>query len=202
VLVGFTLLGVAAWGMLWVLLNGAMSAQLPDPSITDGDPCCAHPDTWGQVAGWSAVTLALAALDAALFAAAFATLRFGLTGQVLRLRRLVLVPPLTAVVVAVVLGVALGVAKVRDDGVDCDGFAFSRRAWASDDADVRARTARGLAECDVLTGRTVAHVRRLLGPDGYRTRIGARVQLVYGELVLHVRNGRVLDATVPDANAS
>jgi hypothetical protein len=30
--------------------NVAVSAQQPDPTVPDGDPCCGHPDTWGEVA--------------------------------------------------------------------------------------------------------------------------------------------------------
>jgi hypothetical protein len=32
------------------LFNVAVSAQQPDPTVPDGDPCCGHPDTWGEVA--------------------------------------------------------------------------------------------------------------------------------------------------------
>jgi hypothetical protein len=32
------------------LLSVAVSAQQPDPTVPDGDPCCGHPDTWGEVA--------------------------------------------------------------------------------------------------------------------------------------------------------
>jgi hypothetical protein len=32
------------------LLSVAVSAQHPDPTVPDGDPCCGHPDTWGDVA--------------------------------------------------------------------------------------------------------------------------------------------------------
>lgn len=28
----------------------AVSAQQPGPAVPDGDPCCGHPDTWGEVA--------------------------------------------------------------------------------------------------------------------------------------------------------
>jgi hypothetical protein len=31
-------------------LNVGVSAQHPDPTVPDGDPCCGHPDTWGEVA--------------------------------------------------------------------------------------------------------------------------------------------------------
>lgn len=32
------------------MLNALTAAKGPDPSVRDGDPCCAHPDTWGEVA--------------------------------------------------------------------------------------------------------------------------------------------------------
>lgn len=31
-------------------LTVGVSAQHPDPTVADGDPCCGHPDTWGEVA--------------------------------------------------------------------------------------------------------------------------------------------------------
>ncbi len=62
----------AAWGAFWVFLFGAIAAQKPDPTAPDGDPCCATPDTWGEVASWVAGTLVVAALDVALLAAGVA----------------------------------------------------------------------------------------------------------------------------------
>ena len=40
------------------LFTGVVAAQQPDPTVPDGDPCCGHPDTWGEVAlgfGWAAM---------------------------------------------------------------------------------------------------------------------------------------------------
>ncbi len=40
------------------LFTSAVAAQQPDPTVPDGDPCCGHPDTWGEVAlgfGWAAM---------------------------------------------------------------------------------------------------------------------------------------------------
>jgi hypothetical protein len=40
------------------LFSGVVAAQQPDPTVRDGDPCCGHPDTWGEVAlgfGWAAM---------------------------------------------------------------------------------------------------------------------------------------------------
>lgn len=39
----FPALGIA-------VLNVLIAAQYPDPSVPNGDPCCGHPDTWGEVA--------------------------------------------------------------------------------------------------------------------------------------------------------
>lgn len=36
--------------LVLAFLNVAVSAQQPDPTVPDGDPCCGHPDTWGEVA--------------------------------------------------------------------------------------------------------------------------------------------------------
>lgn len=38
------------FGWFVVLLSALTSAQQPDPNKPDGDPCCGHPDTWGEVA--------------------------------------------------------------------------------------------------------------------------------------------------------
>ena len=32
------------------ILTVTVAAQQPDPTVPDGDPCCGHPDTWGEVA--------------------------------------------------------------------------------------------------------------------------------------------------------
>ena len=36
--------------LLLALFSVVVSAQQPDPTVPDGDPCCGHPDTWGEVA--------------------------------------------------------------------------------------------------------------------------------------------------------
>jgi hypothetical protein len=37
------------FGSVIALLDVVIAAQRPDPTIADGDPCCAHPDTWAEV---------------------------------------------------------------------------------------------------------------------------------------------------------
>ena len=63
----------AAWWPFWLgFLLIAIGAQRPDPSVQDGDPCCAHPDTWGESAEyvgagllWAIVAVGLLAVAAA-----------------------------------------------------------------------------------------------------------------------------------------
>jgi hypothetical protein len=44
--------------------RGGIAVQAPDPFIPNGDPCCGHPDTWGEVAEGVALTLGLVVVDA------------------------------------------------------------------------------------------------------------------------------------------
>ncbi len=45
----------AAWWPFWLsLLMTAIGAQRPDPEVPVGDPCCGHPDTWGEAAEYLA----------------------------------------------------------------------------------------------------------------------------------------------------
>src|ERR671915_109426 len=53
VLAGLSAVASAApmvMALVLALFNVALSAQQPDPAVPDGDPCCGHPDTWGEVA--------------------------------------------------------------------------------------------------------------------------------------------------------
>jgi hypothetical protein len=67
----------ALWGALWVLLLVAIAGQPPDAAAIDGDPCCPVPGSWGEVAGLSALTLALALADAAVLVLGMALLIYG-----------------------------------------------------------------------------------------------------------------------------
>jgi hypothetical protein len=63
------------------LFSGVVAAQQPDPTVPDGDPCCGHPDTWGEVAlglGWAAM-LVLAA--AAMFYVALRLGNYAVSGR-------------------------------------------------------------------------------------------------------------------------
>lgn len=89
---GAGLLAIASWGVLFVLLIGAISAQEPDPSVADGDPCCSHPDTWAEVAAGLGLTVGYALVDALLFALAIALLAWAARGRWPSRRRLALIP--------------------------------------------------------------------------------------------------------------
>jgi hypothetical protein len=69
----------AAYGSLLMLLFLSIAWQRPDPTVGDGDPCCEHPDTWGEVALWSIPGLAFAAAVTGAGWLAFALARHALT---------------------------------------------------------------------------------------------------------------------------
>ena len=49
-LVGLGAMLLSLYGALWVTLSAAITAQRPDPTVPDDDPCCTYPDTWHEVA--------------------------------------------------------------------------------------------------------------------------------------------------------
>jgi len=130
---------VALWGMLLAMLVGGISAQAPDPFIPSGDPCCGHPDTWGEV-GWGFVgTLGYVLADSLLWCLAAALISWAMTERWPRLKKLTMLPSgalLTAIVVfAVVLVPQLDEARTPPD---CDTFTFTRSAWRSSDEEIEA----------------------------------------------------------------
>jgi hypothetical protein len=83
--IGLALAGVAAvlaglWLSLLSLLAFAMSAQRPDPRVPDGDPCCGHPDTWGEVAYGIAYGVAIAYVALAIVVAGTLAAAVGVNG--------------------------------------------------------------------------------------------------------------------------
>jgi hypothetical protein len=78
---GLIALPASLYGSLFVLLIALFAVETPDPSIADGDPCCGHPDTWGEVAegiGWG---LGAALVDALMFTSAVALLSYAGRGR-------------------------------------------------------------------------------------------------------------------------
>ena len=116
---GAALVLVSLWGSLWVMLAAAMAAQRPDPRVSDGDPCCGHPDTWGQVAEWGGTAVALGALDGAIAALGVGLLCAVARGRFPAWRRLALVPLAAALLTAgaMAIGLLLADEKQPDSAV-------------------------------------------------------------------------------------
>lgn len=149
-LAGGAILLVALWGALWVMLAVGISAQAPDPFVIDGDPCCGHPDTWGEVAEGAAWSLGLALLDALLVCVAVTLVAWAATRRRPRLKRLALLPGGALLVTGLVLA-SLIVPRL-DEGVTarpCVSLAFSRAALRSGEDHERKTMAWAVARCDV-----------------------------------------------------
>jgi hypothetical protein len=193
---GVGILLIAAWGVLWILLGGAISAQAPDPFVADGDPCCGHPDTWGEVAAGVAWTLGLVVVDALLVCVAITLLTWAVARRRPSLKRLALLP--AGALLAAVVVFAIVIVPLLDEAVtapDCHTFAFSRTAWRSGPAHERETQAHAVARCEVVDGRTPRQVRQHLGTPASRgaTHDG-RSSWDYGDLVVYFAGGRVDDA--------
>ncbi len=73
---------VPLWfGLGIALLNLLVATQRPDPAVPDGDPCCWHPDTWGQVAAGLAFGVGTLIACVALICGAVALGRYATTGK-------------------------------------------------------------------------------------------------------------------------
>lgn len=99
---------VAAWLSVWVLLVAAISLQSPDPQVPNGDPCCGHPDTWGEVITGGAVTLTAGLLVIGLLVCgAVLALSGALGGRMSRARRRALLRVFGALGLAGAVGTAV-----------------------------------------------------------------------------------------------
>ncbi len=67
-------LSLSAFSML-------VAAQRPDPAIPDGDPCCGHPDTWGEVVQGVGYGVALSLIGGGLLLLAAILLAIAVTGR-------------------------------------------------------------------------------------------------------------------------
>jgi hypothetical protein len=196
-LAGIALLAPAAWGVSWVVLFGSAAANAPDPFVPDGDPCCGHPDTWGEVAVAVAWTLALAAVAGLVACVAVALIAWAAAGRRIGLRRLATVPAAAAIASGSALAVAI--APLTDEGrspPDCDRFTFTRTAWESADRGEHLRMAYGVAHCDVLDGRGARRVATLLGRPSSRGDVGGREYWSYDGLHVFMADGSVADVEV------
>ena len=106
--VGFGLAAAAIVVMAFYVLWTTFTATVhPDPDVSDGDPCCGHPDTWGEilVGGGAVVGLCIAA--GAVVALGLALAQWGVVEERPNLRRLALLPLTTAALAATAFGVGL-----------------------------------------------------------------------------------------------
>lgn len=103
-LAGFCLTFVALYGVCMVLLAGGLAAEGPDPC--DGDFFDA-PDTWSEVAQYAGGAVALAFGAGVAAAAAGALFRWAASGRWPAARRVAMIPPVCAAVVAALIGAAL-----------------------------------------------------------------------------------------------
>jgi hypothetical protein len=106
-LVGLGAVLLSLYGTLWVLLFALITAQRPDPSVPDGDPCCGHPDTWHEVASGAWQTLTLASIDGSLVAVGVAFICYGRDGRAPRWRHLRWFPIGAVALTATIMAVAL-----------------------------------------------------------------------------------------------
>jgi hypothetical protein len=125
-LVAVGILLCVAWAVLVTALIGGLSARAPDPCVPDGDPCCHHPDTWGEVAWGLTWTLGFVLLDALLAAIGIALLSWAIRQRWPRLKRLAMLPG--GAMTAAVLLLALVVVPQLDEGGD-----DRRTCWDSGD---------------------------------------------------------------------
>ena len=102
---GLVIGAAGLWGVLWVLLGVGIYAEHPDPGVPDGDPCCGHPDTWGEVVEGGAFTAGWAFVDGLLLVVAVALLRHAVRDRTLRRRWFVVGPALCAA--AAILAIAI-----------------------------------------------------------------------------------------------
>lgn len=199
-LVGGALVLVFIWGLAWLALSAGVSAQLPDPSIGDGDPCCGHPDNWGEVAGGLAYTAVLAVVEALILSAGVGLLGWSSSGrQRVGHRFVAWAMAGTLGAAAVVSAISLVSSARAHKLTDCDAFVFRAADWRSTDEDVHRRAAYGVAECGLVSEKTAEQVVAMLGEPYEKVGLGLapydRFRWYYDFLEVDVDDkGRAIDA--------
>jgi len=188
-------LGVAAVALGAVALAaGGGAAQAPDPFVADGDPCCAHPDTWGQVAAGAVGAIALAAVAGGMLAGAVA-LGFRAAGRELpRWSRMVAIPLATLGLATLAFAVAI-VPKLGDARrlPSCDTFRFSEADWRAG-GDRQKAAAWGIAKCGTFDGASRAYVQARLGRPKVGGALSGGDYIGYDGLALVFADDRVVNA--------
>lgn len=160
---GLVLAAVAAYGTMLLVFLVAGAGEAPDPYVPDGDPCCGHPDTWGDVAWGGVWSLVLAVVVSLPAGCALALLSFAVRTRWPRSRHVSLLP--ATIVGGTVAGLAIMIVPNLGQGrarIACDTYTFDRAAWKSGTL-AHADQARALDRCGALAGATRARVHALLG---------------------------------------
>lgn len=194
-LAAVALVVAALAGVGITMLGGAISAQAPDPFIADGDPCCGHPDTWGEVATGVAWTLGLIVVDGLLLAGAVALSWWSATASWPRWSRLAFIP-LGGFLVGLLVFTVILVPQLDEgrDLPDCGSFVLREADWRARDDDRHLAAAWGIARCGTFTNASRSTVERRLGKPGTEGSIGERYYLSYDGLDLMLLDGRVVEA--------
>ncbi len=191
VLAGVALGLFSLWASLIALLVGGDAFQEPNPFILDGDPCCGHPDDWGEVALGAVSALVAFGIVAAVGTVAAALGFWGSTGRWPRPARLVLLPGGVLVLVVGLIGVAQLVQRpTAVTAAACDPAPVARGLSGRG----RERALLGIIACGTLDGAFLRRADAVLGP-GRRSLSGSAIgteTFAYDRVDVDVRAGRVV----------
>lgn len=202
VLAAIALLPVAWFGLAIVLIGGFVWAQLPDPLISDGDPCCGYPDTWGDVAVGLVFSVVGAALLAVIVRAIYVLVRWAVRAWSPSGRSWAVSAGAGAGVAVVGFGALLVAAATARQPTDCDAYIFRPASLRATDPEVRREEALRIDDCQPLSDATKAEVTRLLGPPIAKDdrRHGFSLWR-YPDLSVRFHDGRSIHAGPPDDEA-
>jgi MFS family permease len=159
-------------GGLWVSLTSVIigiAPQSPNPYVTDGDPCCAIPDTWHDTRlmafwGWLWLGAGLVPIGAGLLIIVGA-----ITDRPPRWRRLPIGVAAAMGLAAAVILVAYARLDEAPQVVVCRKAKAEVKAYRSATPARRSELTALIGQCDLLTGATAPEVRALLGPPARKT---------------------------------
>jgi hypothetical protein len=163
VLLAIALLPVAWLAAVMLFFGGLINAQVPDRSISDGDPCCGYPDTWWEVGGGLVWTAAMGAALALALWSIFVLVRSAATSWSPRPRRWLIFGGSGATLATMGFGVLLTFSATARQPTDCRTFSVARARFQSPDREVRRTEAYRIADCGFASDLRGDQVRDLLG---------------------------------------
>lgn len=196
---GAVVLALALLPALWFTLamfalTGLVWAQMPDPSVPSGDPCCGYPDTWREVGGGFALTLLFGIATAMVFWAMVALVCWGATSRWRRRRSWRVAPAIGAALGVLCFAASLVASANAREPTDCAIYRFSPERFRSEDQDVRRSESLAMTDCQPLSDMTKAEVRSKLGapPRVYTNRDFSL--WYYRDLEVRFIDGHAIDA--------